>query len=115
MKILITGGLGYIGSHVTTLLLQNDLEVVVIDNLENSRIDVLDGIQSITGKMPLFREIDVSSESEMNQLFDEFSDIGGVIHFAAYKSVSESVSEPLKYYDNNLGGLQQLLKHIVAR
>jgi UDP-glucose 4-epimerase len=115
LKILITGGLGYIGSHVTTLLLQNNIDVVVIDNLENSRIQVLDGIKSITGKLPLFRKIDVSNESEMNQLFDEFTDIGGVIHFAAFKSVSESVSEPLKYYNNNLGGLQQLLKQIVTR
>lgn len=115
MKILITGGLGYIGSHVTTVLLQNGIEAVVIDNLENSRIEVLDGIKSITGKLPIFRKIDVGDESEMNKLFEEFYDIEGVIHFAAYKSVSESVSKPLRYYNNNLGGLQQLLKHTVAK
>lgn len=115
MNILITGGLGYIGSHVTTVLLQNDVEVIVIDSLENSRIQVLEGIESITGKVPIFRKIDVGDELKMNQLFNEFPDIKGVIHFAAYKSVSESVLEPLRYYDNNLGGLQQLLKFLVAK
>ena len=115
MKILITGGLGYIGSHVATVLLQNGMDVIIVDNLENSRIQVLDGIQSITGKTPVFRQMDVSDASEMNQLFDDFSDCAGIIHFAAYKSVSESVSEPLRYYDNNLGGLQLLLKHATSR
>jgi UDP-glucose 4-epimerase len=115
LKILVTGGLGYIGSHVTTLLLQNGMEVVVVDNLENTRIDVLDGIESITGKRPNFKQIDVCDSNQLKALFDEFSDIGGIIHFAAHKSVSESVKEPLKYYDNNLGGLQQLLKHALAK
>ena len=115
MKILITGGLGYIGSHVATVLLQNGMDVIIVDNLENSRIQVLDGIQSITGKTPVFRQMDVSDASEMNQLFDDFSDCAGIIHFAAYKSVSESVSEPLRYYDNNLGGLQLLLKHATSK
>ena len=115
MKILITGGLGYIGSHVATVLLQNGMDVIIVDNLENSRIQVLDGIQSITGKTPVFRQMDVSDASEMNQLFDDFSDFAGIIHFAAYKSVSESVSEPLRYYDNNLGGLQLLLKHATSK
>ena len=81
MKILITGGLGYIGSHVATVLIQNDIDTVLIDTLENSRIQVLEGIESITGKTPVFRKIDVGEEIEMNQLFEEFPDIGGVIHF----------------------------------
>ena len=115
MKILITGGLGYIGSHVATVLLQNGMDVIIVDNLENSRIQVLDGIQSITGKTPVFKQMDVSDASEMNQLFDDFSACAGIIHFAAYKSVSESVSEPLRYYDNNLGGLQLLLKHATSK
>ena len=113
MKILITGGLGYIGSHVATVLIQNDIDTVLIDTLENSRIQVLEGIESITGKAPVFRKIDVGEEIEMNQLFEEFPDIGGVIHFAAYKSVGESVSKPLRYYNNNLGSLQQLLKYLI--
>ena len=100
MKILITGGLGYIGSHVATVLIQNGIETVLIDTLENSRIQVLDGIESITGKVPIFRKIDVGDETQMNQLFEEFTDIGGVIHFAAYKSVGESISQPLRYYKN---------------
>ncbi len=114
MKILITGGLGYIGSHVVTVLLQNGMEVVLVDNLENSRIQVLDGIKSITGKTPLFRQMDVSDASAMTELFDDFPDIQGIIHFAAYKSVSESVADPLRYYSNNVGGLQQLLMHATA-
>ena len=113
MKILITGGLGYIGSHVATVLIQNDIDTVLIDTLENSRIQVLEGIESITGKAPVFRKIDVGEEIEMNQLFEEFPDIGGVIHFAAYKSVGESVSQPLRYYNNNLESLQQLLKYLI--
>jgi len=103
LKILITGGLGYIGSHVATVLLQNGMDVIIVDSLENSRIQVLEGIQSITGKSPVFRKMDVSDASEINQLFDDFLDCAGIIHFAAYKSVGESVSEPLRYYNNNLG------------
>ena len=113
MKILITGGLGYIGSHVATVLIQSGIETVLIDTLENSSIQVLDGIESITGKSPIFRKIDVGDETQMNHLFEEFKDIGGVIHFAAYKSVGESVSQPLRYYNNNLGSLKQLLKYLI--
>ena len=115
MKILITGGLGYIGSHVTSLLLQKGIEVIVIDNLDNTRLEVLDGIESISGKRPIFKQMDVCDELRLKAVFDEFHDIGGVIHFAAHKSVSESVEAPLKYYDNNLGGLQKLLKYAVLK
>lgn len=107
--------MGYIGSHVATLLLQNGVDVVVVDNLENSRIQVLDGITSITGSAPVFKKLDVGNETQMDELFTEHPDIEGVIHFAAYKSVGESVSEPLRYYKNNLGGLNQLLKHSINK
>ena len=115
MKILVTGGLGYIGSHVTVLLLERDIEVVCVDNLSNSRREVLEGIQKITGKKPLFYELDLKDEDRLSQLIQEQQDLDGVIHFAAYKAVGESVSEPLKYYENNIGGLVSLLKIIQDR
>jgi len=105
LKILVTGGLGYIGSHVTVLLLESNIEVVCVDDLSNSRLDVLEGIQKITGKTPLFYQLDLKEEEKLSRLFDENQDIEGVIHFAAFKAVGESVSEPLHYYDNNIGGL----------
>ena len=110
MKILITGGLGYIGSHVTVLLLEQGHEVICVDNLENSSIQVLEGIEDITGKQPHFEALDVCNEGQMERLFSEHSNLQGIIHFAAYKSVGESVSEPLKYYKNNIGGLFNVLK-----
>ena len=111
MKILVTGGLGYIGSHVTVLLLEKGHEVICVDNLENSSIQVLEGIEAITGKKPHFEALDVCDESQMEHLFFEHSNLNGIIHFAAYKAVGESVSEPLKYYKNNIGGLFNVLKH----
>ena len=111
MKILVTGGLGYIGSHVTVLLLEQGHEVICVDNLENSSIQVLEGIEAITGKKPHFEALDVCDESQMEHLFFEHSNLNGIIHFAAYKAVGESVSEPLKYYKNNIGGLFNVLKH----
>ncbi len=77
MKILITGGLGYIGSHVTSLLLQKGIEVIVLDNLDNTRLEVLDGIESITGTRPIFKQMDVCDEHNLKAVFDEFHDIGG--------------------------------------
>ena len=97
MKILVTGGLGYIGSHVTVLLLEKGHEVICVDNLENSSIQVLEGIEAITGKQPHFEALDVCNEDQMVRLFSEHSNLQGIIHFAAHKSVGESVSEPLKY------------------
>ena len=111
MKILVTGGLGYIGSHVTVLLLEKGHEVICVDNLENSSIQVLEGIEAITGKKPHFEALDVCDESQMEHLFFEHSNLNGIIHFAAHKAVGESVSEPLKYYKNNIGGLFNVLKH----
>ena len=115
MKILITGGLGYIGSHVTVLLLQNGYEVVSIDNLANTSLSVLDGIASITEKKPYFENIDVCDTAKIKELFNKHSDISGVIHFAAFKAIGESVNDPLKYYENNIGGLIEILKHIVGK
>jgi len=111
VKILVTGGLGYIGSHVTVLLLEKGHEVICVDNLENSSIQVLEGIEAITGKKPHFEALDVCDESQMEHLFFEHSNLNGIIHFAAHKAVGESVSEPLKYYKNNIGGLFNVLKH----
>ena len=84
MKILVTGGLGYIGSHVTVLLLESGVEVLSIDNLENSNIEVLDRIKEITGKKPVFELLDLKDKDRTQDLFKKNTDIDGVIHFAAY-------------------------------
>jgi UDP-glucose 4-epimerase len=110
VEILVTGGLGYIGSHVATLLIEAGMEVLIIDNLANTRIEVLDGIESITGKRPYFKEMDVCDSEGLSQLVAEHPNLKGVIHFAAHKSVNESIAQPIEYYENNLGGLNQLLK-----
>ena len=110
MKILVTGGLGYIGSHVTVLLLESGAEVVSIDNIDNSHIEVLEGIKAITGKKPAFELLDLKDKGKTQDLFKKHTDIDGVIHFAAHKAVGESVENPLKYYKNNIGGLLNLLE-----
>lgn len=101
--ILVTGGLGYIGSHTTVELLNNGYEVVIIDNLYNSNIGVLDSIVKICGKKPKFYEIDLLDIDGLRRVFKE-NKIDGVIHFAGLKAVGESVLKPLMYYDNNLSG-----------
>tara|TARA_A100001011_G_scaffold195540_1_gene203880 strand:+ start:380 stop:1399 length:1020 start_codon:yes stop_codon:yes gene_type:complete len=110
LKILVTGGLGYIGSHVTVLLLESGVEVISIDNLDNSRIEVLEGIRAITGKKPVFELLDLKDKDKTIDLFKKYTDIDGVIHFAAHKAVGESLESPLKYYENNIGGLINLLE-----
>ena len=85
MKILVTGGLGYIGSHVIVLLLEQGHEVICVDNLENSSIQVLEGIESIAGKKPHFEAFNVCDKGQMERLFSEHSKIQGIIHFAAHK------------------------------
>ena len=112
MKILVTGGLGYIGSHVTVLLLESGAEVVSIDNIDNSHIEVLEGIKAITGKKPAFELLDLKDKGKTQDLFKKHTDIDGVIHFAAHKAVGESVENPLKYYKNNIGGLLNLLESL---
>ncbi len=109
MKILVTGGLGFIGSHTCVELLNANYEVVIIDDLSNSSIDVLDKIEEITSKRPKFYEIDACDKEKVRVVFKE-NKIDAVIHFAGYKAVGESVSEPLKYYRNNLDSTLTLLE-----
>ena len=109
-KVLVTGGLGYIGSHTVVELQNAGFEVVIIDNLSNSSLEVLDGIIEITGKIPLFEKIDLRQKSEVIQFFEKHQDISGIIHFAASKAVGESVENPLLYYENNLTTLIYLLQ-----
>lgn len=103
MSILVTGGTGYIGSHTCVVLLDAGYDVIIADNLYNSKLDVLDKIDTITGKKPKFYNIDVSKKEELDILFKE-NDIEAILHFAGYKAVGESVGLPLKYYRNNLLG-----------
>jgi UDP-glucose 4-epimerase len=110
MKILVTGGLGFIGSHTVVALLEKNYEVVIIDNLSNTSLDVLEGITRITGKTPDFYQIDIRNKSDLSQFFNEQPDIKGIIHFAAFKAVGESVEKPLDYYENNVAALVYLLK-----
>jgi UDP-glucose 4-epimerase len=112
MKILVTGGLGFIGSHTVVELQNKGFEVVIIDNLSNSSIDVLDGITTITGVKPHFEKIDLKEKADVVQFFEEHKDIVGVIHFAASKAVGESVKEPLMYYENNIGTLVYMLQAV---
>ena len=109
-RILVTGGTGYIGSHTAVELMQQGYDVTIVDNLSNSSIDVLDGIAEIVGRKPEFANVDCGNFMDLDQVFKQFSDIEGVIHFAASKAVGESVEKPLLYYRNNLGSLVTLLE-----
>ena len=111
-KILVTGGLGFIGSHTVVELQNKGYEVIIIDDLSNSSEKVLDGITSITGKKPLFEKLDLKDKSGVESFFKTHSDIKGVIHFAASKAVGESVQEPLLYYENNISTLVYILKEL---
>lgn len=110
MKILVTGGLGYIGSHTVVELQNEGFEVIIVDNLSNSEISVLAGIEAITGKKPLFENCDVCNTEALRVCFSKYGNIDAVIHFAAYKAVGESVEKALVYYKNNVGGLISLLE-----
>lgn len=112
VKILVTGGLGYIGSHTVVELQEQGYEVVIIDNLSNSERSVLEGIKAITGKTPLFQQIDLRDKAKVLTFFKQHTDIKGVIHFAASKAVGESVEQPLLYYENNIASLVYLLQAI---
>jgi UDP-glucose 4-epimerase len=109
-KILVTGGTGYIGSHTAVELMETGMEVVIIDNLENSQREVLDGIEAITGTRPHFEEADLRDREATMAVFNKHPGIEAVIHFAAYKAVGESVEKPLSYYKNNLFSLVHLLE-----
>ena len=109
MKILVTGGAGYIGSHTCVELLKNNYEVVIIDNLSNSKEEVIDSIKKITNKDLVFYKGDVCDKELLEKIFDE-NKIDAVIHFAGYKAVGESVEKPLEYYENNIGSTINLCK-----
>ena len=109
-KILVTGGAGYIGSHTVVALHNAGYNAVIVDNFSNSSKTVMQGLEEITGKsIPLY-EIDCNDKTAMKAVFEKEGNIEGVIHFAAYKAVGESVKEPLKYYQNNIGSLLVLLE-----
>ena len=118
MRILVTGGLGFIGSHTVVELLESDYEVVIIDNLFNSKIEVLDKIKQITGKEAKFYQDDVCDKEALEKIFTE-NKIDAVIHFAGYKAVGESCQKPLMYYHNNLMStitlLEAMQEHKVKR
>lgn len=113
MKILVTGGLGFIGSHTVVELQNNGHDVVIIDDLSNSSQDVFNRIIDITGKTPIFENFDLKDKSKVQAFFKAHQDIKGVIHFAASKAVNESVENPLKYYENNINTLVYVLQELV--
>ncbi len=112
MKVVVTGGLGFIGSHTVVELQNEGFEVVVIDNLSNADEKVLDGIFNITGKKPLFEKMDLRDKSSVQSFFKKHDDVVGVIHFAASKAVGESVENPLLYYENNINTLVYILQEL---
>ena len=109
-KILVTGGTGYIGSHTVVELQNAGFEVVVVDNLSNSNIEVLSGIEKITGIRPAFENIDCTDYVNLDRMLEKHSGIEAIIHFAASKAVGESVQKPLLYYRNNVGSLLNLMQ-----
>lgn len=108
-KILVTGGTGYIGSHTTVELQEAGYEVIIVDDLSNSGIEVLDNIEKISGKKPAFEQFDLADAARTEEFFGRHGDIAAVIHFAASKAVGESVQIPLHYYRNNLQSLMNIL------
>ncbi|MNF25971.1 UDP-glucose 4-epimerase [compost metagenome] len=112
MKILVTGGLGFIGSHTVVELQNEGFEVLIVDNLSNTSLDVLDGISNITGKSPAFEKLDLREKEKVQDFFRRHLDISGVIHFAASKAVGESVENPLLYYENNINTLVYILQEL---
>ncbi len=112
MKILVTGGLGFIGSHTVVELQNKGFEVVIIDDCSNSSTDVLKGITTISGKEPIFEQFDLREKTKVQVFFNRHQDIIGVIHFAASKAVGESVENPLLYYENNITTLIYILQEL---
>lgn len=109
MSILVTGGAGYIGSHTTVELIQAGYDVVIVDDLSNSKATVIDRIEKITGTRPRFYQVNILDEEKLDHIF-QTETIEAIIHYAAFKAVGESVQNPIKYYSNNLGGLLSILK-----
>lgn len=112
MKIVVTGGLGFIGSHTVVELQNVGYEVIIIDNLSNSSEEVLNGIVAITGKKPTFEKFDLREKATVVDFFNRHPDVSGVIHFAASKAVGESVENPLLYYENNINALVYILQQL---
>ena len=113
-KILVTGGLGFIGSHTVVELQNEGFDVVIVDDLSNTTLSVLDSITEITGKKPEFHKLDVRKKEDLKTLFDSHK-IDGIIHFAAFKAVGESMEKPLEYYENNLSSLIYILQEMRDR
>lgn len=111
-KILVTGGLGFIGSHTVVELQRNGYEVIIIDNLSNSSIDILDRITSISNVKPKYENLDLKDKMKVANFFKIHNDIKGVIHFAASKAVGESMDNPLMYYENNINTLVYVLQEL---
>jgi UDP-glucose 4-epimerase len=109
-QVLVTGGTGYIGSHTVVELINDGFDVVIIDNLSNSQIEVLDGIEKITGVRPAFEKFDICEKDKVEAFFKKYAHMEAIIHFAASKAVGESVNKPLLYYRNNLNSLMNLLE-----
>ncbi|RXQ91512.1 UDP-glucose 4-epimerase GalE [Ancylomarina salipaludis] len=108
-QILVTGGTGFIGSHTVVELQNNGYDVVIVDNLSNSKIEVLEQIEAITGVKPKFEEFDLTDKQKVNDFFQKYTDLEAIIHFAASKAVGESVEKPLMYYNNNLNSLMNIM------
>ncbi len=111
-RILVTGGTGYIGSHTVVELQKKGFEVIIVDNLSNSHANVVDKIEQISGIRPVFENFDLTDTLKTNDFFNRHSDLNGIIHFAAFKAVGESVNDPLMYYRNNLGSLLNILENM---
>jgi UDP-glucose 4-epimerase len=109
MAILLTGGTGFIGSHTAVELINAKQDVVIADDLSNSKAEIVDKIEQITGKRPGFRQLDVADKAGLDAMFNEFP-IEGVIHFAGFKAVGESVAKPIEYYRNNLDSMLSVLE-----
>lgn len=109
-RILVTGGTGYIGSHTVVELQNSGYEVVIVDNLSNSRVDVVDNIEAVSGVRPYFEKIDCVNSNDLDSVFKKYNGFEAVIHFAASKAVGESVQKPLLYYRNNIVSLVNLLE-----
>ena len=114
MTILVTGGLGYIGSHTVVELLQNNFQVIIVDDLSNSEKFILDNIEKVAGKRPVFFPFDLKRKELLAQVFDAY-EIDGCINFAAYKAVGESQEKPIDYYENNLFSLINILQEFKVR
>jgi len=115
MRVVVTGGLGFIGSHTVVELHHAGFEPIIIDDLSNSSIEVLEGIKNIIGYKPVFEKLDLREKASVKDFFQRHNDINGLIHFAASKAVGESVENPLLYYENNINSLVYVLQELQKR